>query len=55
MLVFLTDLDEKNTLQLIENYKIVIVQIRTVETKKNFFLNYRDDSESYPVNLSAVE
>ena len=41
-LAFLTNLDGGTTLQLIGNYKVVIVQIRTTGTKVKLCLNYRD-------------
>ena len=38
--VFLTDLDEGITLQLIKNCKIAIVQIKIIKTKVRLFLKY---------------
>ena len=40
-LAFLANLNRRTLLQLIENYKVVIVQIKTIEAKLRLFLNYK--------------
>ena len=42
LLAFLMDFHEGMTLQLIENYRVIIIQIRTEETTMKLYLNYKD-------------
>ena len=42
MLAFFMNFDGENVLPFIENYKVIIVQVITAETRVKLVLNYRD-------------